>query len=200
MSTDSKEESVHIYLKTDDPKASSVLEGASAHEKYIILMNETLQRNAKNDQATIKDLENKVEELEDETDRVDARRNYLKSLVKNFHEMHKMNEKLSDLQSQMTRITQNSVRVYKSRAAWHTRILHCLLVLVFGLSCEFNDMVSSGLMGTMVIIVIAFHHSLLKNLQLPSLTSREERVSKLSKEKKKINDAQDYIHEFIESQ
>lgn len=200
MSKDHKEEGVHIYLKSDDKKTDDVLNGASAHEKYIILMNETLQNKAIEDLCTIKDLETRVSELEEETDRVDSRRNYLKSLVKNFHEMHKMNEKLTHLQTQMKKETQDSVRAFKVRAAWHMRMLHCILVVVLGLNFEFNDITSSAVLGLVVINIIAFNYSLLANLELPPFSTREEQVIKINKEKKTINDAQDYIHEFIESQ
>jgi len=200
MSKDHKEEGVHIYLKSDDKKTHDVLNGASVHEKYIILMNETLQNNARDNLCTIKDLETRVAELEEETDRVDSRRNYLKSLVKNFHEMHKMNEKLTHLQTQMKKETQDSVRAFKARAAWHMRMLHCILVVVLGLNFEFNDITSSAVLGLVVMNIIAFNYSLLANLKLPSFSTREEQVIKINKEKKTINDAQDYIHEFIESQ
>ena len=197
--SNSKEE-LHIYLKADDKKASDVLKVASAHEQYIILMNEMLQIKNKENMCTIKDLEHRVSELEDKCDNFDSRRNYLKSLVKNFHEMHKMNEKIINLHVKMNKDTKTCVKKYKSRASWHLRVLHCLLVVVVGLNWEFSDVVNSLVLGSVVITVIAFNHSMLNNLELPSFTAPETQVTNLNKEKKRINDAQDYIHEFIESQ
>ncbi len=163
-------------------------------------MNETLQQQSQKDLCTIKELETKVTELEDEVDRYDCRKNYLKGLLKNFHEMHKMNEKIVDIESQIKKDTQESIKVYKSQASFHLRILYCMLILVVGISWEFVDSYSITILGSVVITVIAFNHSMLQNLKKPIFLDREEQLMELSKEKNNINEAQDYIHEFIESQ
>ena len=198
MSKDNKEEGVHIYLKSD--AKAEVLEGASVHERYIILMNDSLQHRAEKDLCTIKELETRVSDLEDEVDRADTRRNYVKSLLKNFHEMYKMNEKLAVFEATMKKETQDSIRAYKTRASWHLRILHAIFIVIFGIGWEFTDVWTVTMLGCILATMVAFHHSMLHNLRLPTFTKREQSVKELNKEKKKILDAQDYIHEFIESQ
>ena len=128
MSTITPDEGVHIYLKPNDNAETGLLKDATVHERYIILMNETLQVSAKKDLCTIKELESRVTELEDEAEQFDSRRNYMKGLLKNFHEMHKMNEELVLLQSQMKEGSKTSVKRYKSSLAWHLCALHCMLV------------------------------------------------------------------------
>lgn len=204
MSKDHKEkESVHIYLKADDQRAASVLQGdTSAHEKYIILMNETLQSNAKKDMCTIKDLEARIAELEDESDSFDSRRNYLKSLVKNFHEMHKINEKITELQTNMKIDTQKAIQAYKLQMAWYLGISYSILVIVVGMTLQVFNPSNSSLMvmGILITTSVSLSGFVVYNIEVPSFKSREEQVTKLSKEKKKINEAQDYIHEFIDAQ
>lgn len=200
MSNDKNEEGVHIYLKSDGKAEAKVLEGASVHERYIILMNDSLQHRAEKDLCKIKELEAKVSELEDEGDRADTRRNYVKSLLKNFHEMHKMNEKLAIFEADMKKETQDFVKAYKARASWHLRILHAIFVVVLGLGWEFTEVGNVAVLACIFATMVAFHHSMMQNLRLPLFTEREEKVKELNEEKKKILDAQDYIHEFIDSQ
>ena len=200
MSKDNKEEGVHIYLKSDGKGENKVLEGASAHERYIILMNDNLQHRVEKRLGTIKELEARVSELEDEVDRADTRRNYVKSLLKNFHEMHKMNEKLAIFEADMKKETQDFIKAYKARASWHIRILHAIFVVVLGLGWEFTDVGNASVLTCILATMVAFHHSMMQNLRIPLFTGREAEVKEINKEKKKILDAQDYIHEFIDSQ
>lgn len=200
MSNDKKEEGVHIYLKSDGKTEAKVLEGASVHERYIILMNDSLQQRSEKDLCKIKELEARVSELEDEGDRADTRRNYVKSLLKNFHEMHKMNEKLAIFEASMKKETQDFVKAYKARASWHLRILHAMFVVVLGMGWEFTEVGNVVVLACILTTMVAFHRSLLQNLRLPLFAEREEKVRTINNEKKKILDAQDYIHEFIDSQ
>ena len=200
MSTITPDEGVHIYLKPNDNAETGLLKNATVHERYIILMNETLQVSAKKDLCTIKELESRVTELEDEAEQFDSRRNYMKGLLKNFHEMHKMNDELVLLQSQMKEGSKASVKRYKSRLAWHLCALHCMLVLVLGLSYEVSIPCDTAFLWLVVLIVISFNYSMLKNLKVSVFTDVEDKVTRLTTEKNKVHDAQDYIYEFIESQ
>ena len=197
---DQQDDVVHIYLKSDGKVPSKIVEGASAHERYIILMNDSLQARAEKDLCKIKDLESRISELEDEIDSSDTRRNYIKNLLKNFHEMHKMNEKLTKLETSMRKETVDYVRAYKERATWHLRILHAIFIVVFGLGWEFTDNWTATLMGITFVTLVAFHHSMIRNLCIPSFSEYEEKAKTIKKEKKSILDAQDYIHEFLDSQ
>ena len=58
-----EKETVNIFFKTDDVK-NEVLKGTSAHEKYIIIQNQTLQQEHRDLCVQIKELELKVKELE----------------------------------------------------------------------------------------------------------------------------------------
>ena len=197
---DHQDDVMHIYLKSDGKVPSKILEGASAHERYIILMNDSLQARSEKDLGKIKDLESRISELEDEIDSSDTRRNYIKNLLKNFHEMHKMNEKLNKLETSMKKETVDYVRAYKERATWHLRVLHAIFIVLFGLGWEFADNWTVMLMGITFVTLVAFHHSMIRNLCIPSFSECEEKAKTLKKEKKSILDAQDYIHEFLDSQ
>ena len=195
-----KEEGVHIYLKSDGKDGSSCLKGASAHERYIIIMNDNLQVRAEKQLSTIKELEARIETLEEEVDRSDTRRNYVKGLLKNFHEMHKWNEELAILECDMKKEIREFVKLYKHRAAWHLRMLHALFIVVLALGCEFAGVWDVAWLGSILSVIVAFQYSMLQNLSIPTCKTKEAKVKELNVQKKKVLEAQDYIHEFIESQ
>ncbi len=200
MSIKENEERVHIYLNSDGKVESPVLKGASAHERYIILMNETLQHRVEKNLKKISSLENKVSILEEEVDRGDTRRNYIKGLLKNFHEMHKMNEKLTMVQTNMKITIQDSIKAYKIKLSWHLNILHTIFIVVIGISFELSDFWSIIILVSLFLTLLAFHYSMLKNLIIPTCTVQEATVKNITDEKKMILEAQDYIHEFIDAQ
>ena len=81
-------DSVNIYLHSQELK-DSVLNGSSSYERYIILMNDTLQLENKKNTTMIAELESSIEELNDEIGTSDVRNSNIKGLLKNFHEMNK---------------------------------------------------------------------------------------------------------------
>jgi hypothetical protein len=198
--TSEQEECVHIYLRSDGDADSKVIKGASPHERYIIMMNDSLQKRNEKQISTIKELEAQVAALEEETDSYDSRRNYIKGLLKNFHEMHKWNEEIATLEQKMKKDVQTYVKFYKSRAAWHSRVLHAMFIVIMGLAWEFTDVWDVTMLGSILAVVVAFQYSMLQNLILPTFPVQQGKVKKLTTEKNKVSKAQDYIHEFIESQ
>ena len=70
MSTNSEEKNVHIYLAKPKDK-EDVLEEAGSYQKYIILMNESLQSENRRHIIKIAQQVERIEGLEDEEDRAD---------------------------------------------------------------------------------------------------------------------------------
>ena len=196
---DKPKDKLYIYLNNDGEE-HPVLTKATPHEKYILLMNDTLQSRNEDNIADIKELEIKVEEMEEEVDRSDSRRRYLKGLLKNFHEMHKWNEEIAALQITINKKTAAYLYTYKRKAELHLRILHSILIVILGLCWEFHNFWVFTELLSLLLIIVAFQYSMLRNLAPPLCSQQKERVKKITCDKAKVLKAQDYIHEFIEAQ
>ena len=123
---DKPKDKLYIYLNNDGEE-HPVLTKATPHEKYILLMNETLQSRNEDNIMKIKELEIKVEEMEEDVDRSDSRRSYLKGLLKNFHEMHKWNEEIAALHTTINKKTAVYLYTYKRKSRFYT----CVYFTVF---------------------------------------------------------------------
>lgn len=192
-------ETVNIYLHDKDVK-EGVLSGASPHEKYIILMNDMLQAENREYVSQIKELEERVEEMEAELGSTETRNNNIKGLLKNFHEMDKWRRELYKHEKKILNDTQNSVLSFKDRATRHLRVLQAILVLFVGLCFEYFPLFKFLPVLGMVMIIVAFQESTLHNLQLPLFPKEEQRINKLKEDITKTIKAQDYIYEFLDSQ
>jgi hypothetical protein len=192
-------EIVNIYLRDEDVK-EEVLTGASPHEKYIILMNDTLQAENREYVILIKELEDRVEEMEEELGSVETRNSNIKCLLKNFHEMDKWRRELSEQEKEMLSCTQSSIHSFKYRATRHLRVLEGILALFIGLCFEYFPRFEFFPVFGIFIVIVAFQESTLQNLQLPSFPKEEKKAKQIREEITKTVKAQDYIHEFLDSQ
>ena len=192
-------EIVNIYLHDKDIK-EGLLSGASPHEKYIILMNDTLQTENREYLIRVKELENRVEEMETDLGLAEIRNVNIKGLLKNFHEMNKWRKDLSEQEKEILTKTQSSIQSFKYRATRHLRVLEAILVLFVGMCFQYFPITEFLSVLVMLMIIVFFQESILQNLQLPVFPKEEEKAKKLSKEIQKTIKAQDYIHEFLDSQ
>ena len=192
----SQPEDFPLYINETHP----LLDQASAHEKYILLINNKLQlRNEKN-VVKINELEAKNEKLEEEADRDDNSRNNLKNLLKNFHEIHKWNEELVKLYKTSHNKTTAHIQSYKQKAWFHLRILYTLLIITLGVSWELHTFPVFTELTALVTIISVFQYSTWRNLTLPKCSQQMARIQELSREKARTLKAQDYIYDFIDSQ
>ena len=173
---------------------------ASEYETYIINTNSTLQ--ARCEELLIKnsDSANHIQESEKNLERTECRLNHTKDLLKNFHEMHKWNEEIARCQSQIIKTTRLFVTVYKSSAAWHLRILHCMFLIALGVSWELVDAWTFSSLATLLGIIVSFQWSMWQNINLPLCQDLVRKIQEVKDIKEKILEDQDYIHGFIEAQ
>jgi hypothetical protein len=190
-------ESVNIYLHSPEVK-DGVLSGSSSYERYIILMNDSLQLENKKNSSMITELETKVEELEDELGTSEVRNNNIKGLLKNFHEMNKWHSELDLQKSSILSKIQINMTQYKQKATKHVRIFEAALLVVLGLVYENYNIYDFVSMFLLLSIVVSFQESLLLNLQVPVCTDENKRINELKEDILKTTKAQDYIHEFID--
>lgn len=201
MSSDSENENIHIHLNNGNRKKvfGEDENNVKPSEKYIILMNDNLQSKEKEYIVSIKELENKVEELEDETESLEKKNNYLKGLLKNFHEMDKLNKELVENNIYSNEISLHTIKYFKYHATKHLRYLEILLIGFLGIFYEFYTINITMNLFFILAIVISFQESTLMNLKLPEYKEKEKRNKEIIDEIKKTEASQDYIHEFIES-
>ena len=190
-------DTLRIFLNNEDKP--NVAGGVSQHERYIILMNDSLQEKNEASVVQIKELEIRIEELENEGDRSDINRNYIKGLLKNFHEMHKWNEDIIKLETDMQRDTRIVINIYKNRAIWHLRILHISFIFFLGFVWEYYNSFDFAVTTSVFIIITAFQTSMIANLNIPDFPEKTRKIKNLSTEKNKVTKAQDYIYEFIDA-
>ena len=190
-------DSVNIYLHSQELK-DSVLNGSSSYERYIILMNDTLQLENKKNTTMIAELESSIEELNDEIGTSDVRNSNIKGLLKNFHEMNKWYSDLDMHKSSIISKIQTDINQYKYNAKKHIRMLEAGLLCVLGFVYENYSTYNFVSMLCLLCVVVSFQESLLLNLQLPECTYEKELMSLLKEDISKTTKAQDYIHEFID--
>lgn len=197
-------ENIHIHLSDINKKNRERAFDAEKTqndcvEKYIITLNDTLQTKQKEDLLTIHALEQKIEEMEDEVESLEKKNSYLKSLLKNFHEMNKMSKELSKNNIVMRENTAISLNFFKYRATKHLRYLEALLMIFLGIFYEFYPIDYTFNVFIMLVIIVSFQESTLMNLIIPTLPEKANRNKELVTEIEKINKSQDYIHEFIDN-
>lgn len=193
-------DTVNIYLNNKDIKDQVLSNSSSPYEKYIILMNDTLQKENRDNVSKIKELEDKIEEMESELGSSEIRNNNIKGLLKNFHEIDKWRREKSDIETEILVKTLISIQKFKKSSEHNFQLLQFFLVTLFTISFYFFSIFQ--LLDILVIsaIIIAFINNSIKNLKLPHFPNKQKRVDEINEEITKTLKAQDYIHEFLDNQ
>ena len=189
---------VNIFLRNDSTK-NDILAGASPHEKYIILTNDTLQAENRQHVERVKELESQVEDLEGDIERMEKGKACLKGMLNNFNEMNKMKTNVAKIETEIRQETTNHIRLFKHKANKQLRMLEAFMVCVLGICYEWQFSNCYILAGVMMIF-IADAESTIANLTIPTFSDKENKLNELHSEIKEADKAQDYIHELIESQ
>ena len=175
-----------------------VLSGASPQERYIILMNETLQKQNQEYIIKIKDIENQVEEADDCFGKAEARANNLKGLLKNFHAMDSQLREIDENQENIIEITRSSVKDFKNKTRKHLIYLQTLIVAFIAFCYEFFDFNVCISVLIMMSLIVTFQEYTFSNLLLPTCEDQETVCKELKDKIKKTVKSQDYIYEFLD--
>ena len=109
-----QKEIVNIYLSGRNKE--NVLEGASPQERYIILMNETLQTENRELKNFVKDLEIKNEEFETDSDRSEVSKRYTIGLIRNFAEIDKMRKDVVLKEHNINKLNKIHIVTFQNKA------------------------------------------------------------------------------------
>ena len=195
-----EENNTNIYLKNDKIK-NDTLNGSSAHTKYIILMNETLQKENRDFAIQMKNLENKLAESEEEIDKYDVSKRYTRGLLKNLVEMDKLRAISANNNDKIATNVINDVSEYKTKAKKHVRILEVLMFVALGIFWE-TKMFSSTQFLLFCFVVLfhnAFIENMISNLNLPKFYEERDEISRVNDSIKKISDSQDFLNDYIDN-
>jgi hypothetical protein len=189
---------IHIHLKnTEDAKCAKGI--PDVFQQYVIEQNKTLQEENRIYREQIKDQEFKNEELEDEADKHDASKRYIKGLLKNLVVVDEMRENICNLENKTTDETCDTVHMFKLRAYKHLRFVEMLMALLAALAWEYADSSSIIVLYPLLLIFAAFQESTLANLVVMENRERRKRIKSIEKEIKEISKSQEFIHEHIDS-
>ena len=196
-----KSESVNIFFR-DNKDKQDLNKTASPYEKYIILMNETLQMENRQHLALNKKIESELEEVQEENDKLDTSCRYMRGLLKNLVELEKL--KTSACTS-LTRINssyetkfgkdRDSIRrcmmIYE---AFLVILLSALLQLYFLELSEFIFLLGLGV-GNSIFV----RNYIIKKFEIPCCVVENADINEINLKIKKLKDGTDYLHEYIDS-
>lgn len=197
MTSTDFQETVNVFLGRRGAEETAT--DASPYERYIISQNNTLHADNKALTLELTQLRSRVEELDDVDDRADSRASNLKGILKNFHEISKWQQEIMDKRRTVIAYMQQDLDAYTNRLRFHSRILATMFLLLTGFAFEFCDGSAFALVATCTLIVVPFQESSRLNLPAFSYCLLERRINSLEDEITKANQANDYIHEFLDS-
>lgn len=197
--TSVSEKKVKFYLKDSDIE-NSVLSGSSAQERYIILMNETLQFQNQENIIKIRDLEEQIVVFENEIGRSEARASNLKGLLKNFHEMDSQLREVAENQAKVAENIRSGILQFKKKSLRHLRALQTIMIAFVAFSYEFMCFYDFLPILLIMIVIAAFQESNLSALQIADCQEHEEKIKELNEKIKITVKSQDYIYEFLDDQ
>jgi predicted nuclease with TOPRIM domain len=184
------DDSVHIYLK--NKQDLGYVNKLSSHEKYIILMNETLQMDNRDLRSQLKESETKTDEQENEIDRNDVSTRYMKGMLKNFVELSKLEDKYKTIKDSVLVDNKNYLKQFKKDVTKQLRVFEFVSLLAVCLACQIM------LLLLTVGICIGLEYTLI-NMHYPSNEKNEYTLKKLNVEIKTIKDSQDFIGDHIDN-
>lgn len=137
---------------------------ASLSEKYIILMNNTLQELNQQNLVTIKKMEINSVELYESLSKAESRVENLNGLLMNLHQTEANLRELSEKDAKVIETTRTELRNYKIKAKTHLRYLQIIMILFSSFYYEFYDFNTFAPIAMMLIVIAAFQESTLDGM------------------------------------
>ena len=138
--------------------------GASSSERYIILMNNTLQERNKEHLLTIKKMEINLEELYESLSKAESRVENLNGLLTDLHQTESNLRELSEKDSKVIETTRTELRKYKIKAKTHLRYLQIIMIVFSSFYYEFHGFNTFAPIAMMLIVIAAFQESTLDGM------------------------------------
>lgn len=200
MSTVPKETVNISFLRDLEEKNRVLQDNSTPEQRYIILMNDELHVQNRDLLKRVSKLEDQVEEFEDEQGQTEVRRNNMKGLLKNFHEMNKWHKEVSEKQGNVIQSAHKDVQHFRWRATKHLRILEACLLVFLAVCYENYSFLHFLPVFACLLVVVSFQESTLQNIPPLEYKTQDDRIKVLLKEIQDTMKAQDYIHDFLDQQ
>ena len=191
---------VNIYF-TNDKARDNTLKDSTPYERYIILMNESLQSENKKLCSENNVLESRISELEEENELYDNSKRYTRGLLKNLVELEKLHSEISAKHKLMFLDSKNYINSYFKKYIYQFRIfetfLFCLSAIIYH-----NNIFSYKqflLFSIFFITPVVFTEIIFNKFDLPLYTKDIEIIKETEEKIKKISDSQDFLSDYIDN-
>lgn len=198
MSHQSEKKEFRFYLNGEDKKPSE--NENNIYRNYILIQNNSLQAENIKYREENAEATNRIEELEEEQDFIEKRTNNMKALCKNLHEVDKLrsdyittSNMIISKQSKSIKQFWNQLRVFKMIyfGCW---LFLCLLSIFY---LEWGYIM---IMLPTICINLYVVEFITKDYNIYSHQVDNQKLKMIEQQIKEINKANDYVHEFIDSQ
>lgn len=192
---------IHIHVDSDKSStlSSDNKETTTPYERYIIRMNESLQ--AENTDLKIKLAEQTSanEEFEDQIDRDDKSKVYIKGLLKNLVELDRKRSDVCNITEEMLRGYVDHVKSWSKQLKSSCDICSASLLAIYVLAL-FTVSWSGFLCLTLSNCILGSYMYKVRHGCPPmNITSFKSKLATLKTDIKVITDAQDFIHDYMDS-
>jgi len=196
-----KSENVNIFFKNDQDR-ESLNKTASPYEKYIILMNETLQMENREHLALNKKIEVELAESQEENDKLDTSCRYMRGLLKNLVELEKLKSTtctaLTKINSSYeTKFCKDKIKINRYIMIYEAALV---IFLSFSLQVYFLDFSQFLFLVSFLVGNSFFVRTVLvKKFELTQCANEKAEITETNAKIKKLKDGTDYLHEYIDS-
>ena len=192
---------INIYLNNENTK-NQVLELASSYEKYIILMNDSLQAENRDIRKQNNELNERIKELEDENEEYDNSKRYTRGLLKNLVELEKLRKNVSELEKQKQNHFTSNIKFYLKNVEQELCIIFSIFLSIYCL-VWFSNIYSNVELASIFMSffsVTLYNIYLIKNVPHKQNNPYVEdvKIKELEELIKKINDSQDFLNDYID--
>jgi hypothetical protein len=184
--------------KSSSSESNTTLYIIELNKKYL-LINQTLQTDIGYCKRQIEQKDVELEDKDDEMGRVEKSNVYLKGLLKNFLEMSKLHQEISENRKNISDNNYKSLKYLKKEIKCIRYTVHTIYGLFIALG--FMIIPSYLLFFAFVIyslIPIGVIEYYIEIFDLPNHKHQEDIITNTLKQIKELDSSQDYIHEFIE--
>lgn len=169
-----------------------VLKNASTNEKYIILQNNTLQKENESLKQELRELKQQFQSIEDENERMEKGRIYMKGLLKNFVNIEENRIKIKDTLDKRNLHTKSDLVFYMYLSyIYLICISFAILIWLINIHAMLIIYIVSDF-GCIVFIIL-----IIERLQKESVQT-ECLVKVYYKNIEEVQKGQNYLYDFID--
>lgn len=186
-------ENDYMYLNSES-KREDVLDPLTPEQRYIILMNDSLNYKNRELEINVYDLESQLEVFEDDINRLEKGKSYMENLLHNFIKINDWYKIITEKQNNIIYNIEYKISNFKRKAHKHLKYLQTGMILFLAFWYEYHKFIDFFPLLSIFIVISAFQESTLWNLNLPEHIEDKNTISNLMEEINKANPSEeDYI-------